>query len=74
MVTKKWGFAGKRQSVVGAGKRFLVILRIGEQDKELERKYVKVMLNQFKICNPSFTPNFSFFSFLLKQYKPLDGS
>ena len=46
------GPAGQRQSGAGAGKRFLVLFRIIEQDQELVKKVVKSHFDHFKNCNP----------------------
>ena len=41
------GPAGQRESGAGAGKRFLVLFRIIEQDQELVIKLLKVNLDHF---------------------------
>ena len=43
--------AGQRQSGAGAGKRFLVLFRIIEQDQELVQNCKEVIFNHFKTYN-----------------------
>ena len=66
------GPAGQRQSGAGAGRIFLVLLRIIEQDQELVKNSEKLFYIILETVIHNFFNKFSYLVWLLKPCRPLN--